>query len=546
MTASRTLLLSLTAICLIAGVPARAADDASARIQAPVSRFDGAFLRDFGAPELRWENAERELSWEDPTWLSGALEELLSDEVEAAGGSIHASNEDVIVDGGAEVVDMVRRRVAELDVFVEGRATLRIAAVHVDDMAATTSPAAVRTAIAEGGARVIWSGRVASRRGEPVLREDVSERSMVADLDVEVASSASIADPLVATLVTGWRLGVQQRGLDADRVVVSLAFQLSDVQGWEMVEVGSGTFERPRVPFVACTVPLVVHRDHGEVVVVDHPWKSGSVAVVVEVVDMPVVSPASPRLVDVAAHALAGAFPVAVAAGLDDVYLDEEECASPYEGAQRLLERIVDADAGLELSPGLVALNDPAFVLPDPRPRRLMRRTWRLPRVELEALPGYDPLDGSLGAEAEQALLARPSASWLSLTAAHGARTMHHAGIWTRVVTDFDVEIADSAAITDPIVYSFVDGDLLQISHEGVTRAGDVTVDWWAARRLPSGTQPLTVRKDIEGRRSEEQGDRIDVLHHRMLRGRVQVRTETPAEVRLLGDMAEVDLWARD
>ena len=155
-------------------------------------------------------------------------------------------------------------------------------------------------------------------------------------------------------------------------------------------------------------------------------------------------------------------------------------------------------------------------------------------------------LDGSLSREGESALLATPCGTSTSLFAMPHARTRYVAGIWTRVVAEFDVEIAENAAITDPIVYSFVAGDLFEVASDGVSSMGDLYVGWSAVRAFESEPKPVVVRKDINGVRSEEQSDHIDVVRHRVWSSRLVVGDETPAEIRLLPDAAEVDLWSRD
>jgi hypothetical protein len=519
------------------------AGESDVSIEAPVSLFDTASIHDYGAPLMRGEDEEPQRFFEQRQRLAGQLEELLLEEVEAAGGSLHASGDELVVAGGPEVVDLVRRRVAAIDTFVQGKATIRVAAVHVDAVADATSAEAIRAAVSGGRARVLWSSRTISRRGEPVVRDATEETTFVGDFDVEVAVSSAIADPLVWSLITGWRISIQQRALDADRAFVSLAFHLSRIESMEPVEVGAGTFQRPRVPFVAATVPLVVRRGAPEVVFVDHPFEAGVLAVVVDVVELPSVPRLPYRLVDVAAHAGAGAIPRFVAVGLD-AYAEDGPEPAPYAGASALLDRLVVADAGLPLTTTLIAVVDAAAELPQPRAQRLERVTWR--DVTPVRLPGYDPLDGSLASESVEALRSTPANSHISLFALRGARTSCFSGTWTRAVTDFDVEIADTAAITDPIVYSFVEGDLFEISREDVSASGDVAIRWSAVRGLGTESMPIFVRKDIQGKRSEESVDRIDLLRHRSWSGRIVVTDDTPADVRLTGDTAEIDLWSRD
>ena len=120
---------------------------------------------------MRGEDEEPRRFFAQREKLAGQLEELLLDEVEAAGGSLHASDNELIVAGGSEVVDLVQRRVDAIDTFVQGKATLRVAAVHVDAASDATSAEAIRAAVSGGRARVLWSSRIVSRRGEPVVRD---------------------------------------------------------------------------------------------------------------------------------------------------------------------------------------------------------------------------------------------------------------------------------------------------------------------------------------------------------------------------------------
>jgi len=287
-----------------------------------------------------------------------------------------------------------------------------------------------------------------------------------------------------------------------------------------------------------------VRRGRAEIGLVDHPFADGLLAVVVNVLSLPDVSRMPYRLVDVAAHTGVGVMNAPVVIGLDDGSTTEKKPLTPYAAALTLMERIVTTDAGDEWTPSIALIRDPGLVLPEPQPRGLERRSWR--GVDAAQIPGYDPLEGSLSSDAVAARRLTRSSSHTALFALPGVRTRYFAGTWTRVLTEFDVEIAEKAAITDPIMYSFVAGDLWEVPADGVTPTGDVSVVWSIVRAAAPETTALVIRRDIDGKRTEENADRIDVVRHRAWSGSLLVTDDTPAEIRLHDDEAEIDLWSRN
>ncbi len=558
MTASKEFGRRLRATCAVGALVCAAlpttsrADDERVTLDATAHVFATEHIRAFGPTDARaaFEDDDEYFASASVVALGPALERLLEADIAVAGGSLDAGYEECEVTGGPEVVELARRRIAALRDAVEGTATLRIALVHLPDAADAAharDASAVRAAVGAGRARVLLTERIVAQRGEPVALDDVALREFVADLDVEVAEYASIGDPVTGRIATGTRLRVLQRPLDGTRTVVALACQLTRLDGVRAVRTGAGALEIPDTTFGSVASTFLATRGTTSVVVLRHPWESGVVAVLVDVLALPATDGLGARLVDTVVLCGGSLAEPTRRLGLHDVVIDDaegEEC-DPFAAARALAKSIETSEGGIELCETLALVTDAARVFGEPREHRLVRRVVPLEASELASLPGWDPLDASLPAANAATLAARASAFLVDVPLVEHGAFFASAGRTTRVVTDVDVEIATGASLTDPIVLDLVTGASCAVQFTGGA-ASIVPVATWRTVRSTAETEPtpIAVVRELEGKRVDSEPDHIDAAERRERQGSLVLTGGGRIDVRSAGDAAEADSWS--
>jgi len=542
MTRPRVFTLALVTL-LLAAPGALSEDDQLVRCEP--SRFESALPARWGVPEFSWMSAVlRDDIVSEPEEYEVALAKVVEDEIRAAGGDVTPVDGGLRVEG-AEAAVIAARRVADIDRFVQGRGVFRIAVVHVPGANHVVDAAALRGAVADGAATVLWSSRLTAARGESVTSGEIDETTFVAAIDAEVAIGASVADPEVAVLATGLRVGCWHRPLDADRTRAFVSFQLSRVEGMEQIDVASGVLDLPRVSFVATVAPLLLEKDVPSLVVMDHPWADGVVVVMVEALDLPDAPDLPYRLIDTAAVAGIDFVPQHMTLGLDNGSTPGEETADPYARASALVDALVWENESVERLTSTIVVLPLDATLPAVAPgATLRRRVWSVATADLAALPGYDALDGTIDRDAGPAALSGTAAiRHVRIPVFDGLPAWFVGGMWTRVPSGVDVEIAQSAVATLPIVYSFVEGDAFSAR---VIRDDAVHVEWESVRALSRTPHSLAVRTDIDGKRVES-GDNLHIaVRHRRSRGSDIVTGRGPLVVRRLPGSAEISAWERE
>ncbi len=534
----------------------------------------------FGTPDMvrlhqRTGAAESQAPDDTPWGETGdGIVDLLADEVRAAGGAIEEGNDVLLVSGLEEAVDLARRRVAAIDRFLTGRSRV---AVQLVALSPRGRPEDLRAAdigkgLEAGTARLLWTGRFDLRRGEGGLRESLTERSFVCSHDAPVAQDASITEPRTALLRTGRRVFVSCRPVSGTEALVTLSLGLSRAPGEiREVQVATGSIDLPEVPFLSLTTDLRLAAGTSDVILVDHPFEPGLLAVVVSLLDLTPSDDLPFALVDLAA--LVG-HPDAVDAfstlgvgvlpgemprpgGYDEEYgpaSDErrkeivssllaalEETGVQVVGLSPVVVAIAGSAAARERAQGILARADTHG--------RVTRLAYRLPWSELAAAAFFDPLTGAVATDV--LLRAAEQGEGLertgTLVAGMAGRThlLLLRGTWRRFLESMEVSIAQGAALVRPVVGTYVDGEVI------VVRPGDVggRSRPWLSRSssalLGLDTRDLEVRRDIMGERSDEWGHKFDVLHTADAHARFALDEEGSTDLHRVGETAVIHIWSR-
>lgn len=505
-------------------------------------------------------------------YTAAGIANLLAAEVREAGGRIEAAEDELRVTGSDGAVDLARRRVAAIDRFLSGRSSVAVSLVAVPDgdLAGILDAALVARRLEDGTADLLWIERFDLHRGEGALRESLTDRSFVLDLDTEVAQQASIADPISAVLRTGRRVFIACRSLSGEEAVVTLSLGLSHLPDDIRVEqLATGTLDLPEVPFLSLTTDIRLARGATEVIVVDHPFEPGLLAVLVSLGDVPAAEDLPFTLVDLAA--LAGNPDVAATFQETGVVSEDDYGRNGYDeaygpGPNTLRNEAVDSlvqgleDAGLnvvQLSPAVVAFTGSAAARA--RAEGLLsragtaltvaRRTFRLPWSRLQRSSWFDPVTGTVDAGTLARAVAPDEglerAGTVVAPMAGGTPFLLRSGTWRRFLAAMDVEIAQGAAIIDPVVRSHFEGEALLVRRSSMGGSDALTVVRSGCVLLDLETRELDVRMDIEGSRFNERDHRIDILTTAVTCGRFPLRKKGTSDVRRVGDEAVIDCWSR-
>lgn len=508
--------LPVVAVALLtvsAAAVARASDEV--RLPAPVSRFEQTSLPRFTKPDLVPFDEADEEGAPEPTAesLASGLEPWLAEMMEAAGGEAWSEGDDLVLKGPAEAVARARELVAAVDAYVNGPVVLKFSVVHLRDRA---DSADVRAAVRAGRGAVVFAERLRIARLEPAVRERLDHRLVLVAVSTEVAENAATSDPEPGVLRTGLRAGARVRALAGRSAAMEVSMQLSRLEEIQAVRLSWGEVDLPRVRFASIAAPVVLAVGETAVLTVAHPWEDGDLAVVMELLEVPVLAAMPFTLVD-----------------LGDAGDPDEALGRLPEEAVRLTSTLAALPLGTETAQTFLR-----------ECRWVTRRTWDVSAADILADEHYDPLDGTVDRAALGGALlpAGSSRAAFRLPVATGTDTVCVSGTWRRVISDYSVEIASGAATTQPFVEAVTVGDVV---HLGRSASGVVTARWSASRVVRDELRALVVRRDIGGERVEEERDRLSAFESRVQSGLLVVDPAQPLQARRSGEgeRYEIDAW---
>ena len=471
------------------------------------------------------------------------LAELFADELAEAGGDIEETAEGLRLSGPAAVVAGLRSRIEGISKFLEGRFSVSVALYGL---------AAGETAPSKTAGELLFTAVLSGRRGETVLRESLDRRNLVVAHDAELAIGASVAEPMTADLVTGTRVAVQCRALESGAADVVLSVHLSRaVEEIRRVRTAAGDLDLPEVPFLSFTAGMTAERGKSVTTTVPSPFGDGSIAAVVTLLEAPSATGTDLALIDLVA---AAGHPDVADGYLAPGYqppLDAEGPDAPREWGDRRSEAIghsVDTLYGAEietvrLNDTVLALVGPAAdvarareIIGGPRSRRFTRETARLEFAKLARAEWFDPITGAVTGSPPG--LARDTGATVSKTPFVLLR-----GTWRRIVTTLDVEVAQSAAMVESKVFPHFEGESLLVL---AGAAGSAVVRTAEGRIVSHETAMLEVRLDIDGKRSTDASNLVDILRTAFAETDLEFGPEPAVQILKVGAEAVVHRFSMD
>jgi hypothetical protein len=449
---------------------------------------------------------------------------------------------------GAEAsVRAFRDRWSEVLAFVAGRARLSVALYGVPrgDVPPGEGAKAAAAWRREHAGSLLWTGRFETTRGETVELSRLAERTIVHELNTEVAQYAAIGEPKIAKLATGRRVAVQCRPVSRDEAAVLLSVHRSQPDGpQDPVTTATGSLDLPVVRFVSLTTSLRVRVGQTRTLLVDdlRPGRALVVLVTLESQDVPETGARRPSRAAGPAGAArpleaGGRFPGAGSGGWP-VRSRGGDGGRPLATArppgERPPRRHPAGGAGGEPRARGGPPRDPGARRPDaprpatplelPRPGSLVRRR-----------DGGGRRRG-LAADAGPSVESRLSAPLHAATPLLVQR-----GVWRRVLAGLSCEIAQGAAILGPVAMDLLDGEsvLAVLRPEGI----EVVRSTFRLRDLGRGAGGDPARH----RRSEDREPRPstgpapgDESRTRLLLGEGGL-----VDLRREGDDVVIEVWGR-
>ena len=317
-----------------------------------------------------------------------------------------------------------------------------------------------------GGLRPLWTTSSATTLHRPVSFENFGRRSVVLDFDVEVAQKSAIADPQVRELLTGLRAAVVPfafAGSDEIGLVVDLAYSLR-VDDGEQVSTGlekMGTVDAPRLrSFVASFSGRVA--DKGSLVAWSLGDEKGGLRGAVEI-SASWRAPAAPAREDLAV--LGVAFARANLEPRDEIGVSDNAApGDPFApGASSALRsrrpklqfdelRAMVQDAAGDLDRSRLSIEDLGpWIVVRGAPADVAVARAAVVRLVDEAGPSADVvLETRVEGGGAFHLLIAPSLAGMPVHLRRGEEG------WR--IRDFDVEIAQSSAVANPVLQPWFSG----------------------------------------------------------------------------------------
>jgi hypothetical protein len=449
---------------------------------------------------------------------------------------------------GAEAsVRAFRDRWSEVLAFVAGRARLSVALYGVPrgDVPPGEGAKAAAAWRREHAGSLLWTGRFETTRGETVELSRLAERTIVHELNTEVAQYAAIGEPKIAKLATGRRVAVQCRPVSRDEAAVLLSVHRSQPDGpQDPVTTATGSLDLPVVRFVSLVTSLRVRVGQTRTLLVDdlRPGRALVVLVTLESQDVPetaLVDRAAlrgqPELLDL--WRPAGVSPEPDPEGGPSGLVEATEGA-----LSRLLARPENVLHDVTPLVALAASPERAAALREiPERGVLTRRVRRLPWSSLVRAPWFDAATGAVDVEGLAADAGPSVESRLSAPLHAATPLLVQRGVWRRVLAGLSCEIAQGAAILGPVAMDLLDGEsvLAVLRPEGI----EVVRSTFRLRDLGRG--PVEIRRDIDGRRTASRGHRLDRLRGDESRTRLLLGEGGLVDLRREGDDVVIEVWGR-
>ena len=119
-----------------------------------------------------------------------------------------------------------------------------------------------------------------------------------------------------------------------------------------------------------------------------------------------------------------------------------------------------------------------------------------------------------------------------------GTTTLVHAGVWRLFLAGEGVEIAQAAAIHQPITGAYFEGEAFRMTGARSTRVEQAT-----SRLVGRERREIDVQKDVLGRRERERSHLVDILRTLDTRRNLTVGPRGATTVRREEEEAVVEVW---
>ncbi len=294
------------------------------------------------------------------------------------------------------------------------------------------------------GKGVLLAGTQSVWPGEPAVFSDTTSRTVVRDFDVEIAQSASIADPIPGLQVAGISLGVELLPVAGQGWQVEMALVVSRFGDPEPIEM--------RYYAIRGMDRLIQHFQESGATLFLKPSESAR---------MKLPAPdGSTYLLDLS---LEGSLPEAVSAG-DDVFTVAAPTLTVRPDWPETLASLGSKDQFWATREGFLAFSGPAAAT-------------QVEKVKAEAKRNSRRIHYDLSLTSEKEGAQPQTLAVLAGTAVQETPLRFARGTLSQALVSWDVEVAQGSRIADPIFHTFlsgvqgeIEGNLAADGHPGAVR----------------------------------------------------------------------------